>query len=260
LPQSRIQLDAFPGGDRTGEAVDSEILEGPLPRLVEQAVAFVRRNTAKPLVVRGLKRQKTETYPGEVLREAVVNAVAHRDYSDAGAKIAIELYADRLIISSPGGPPGGQPLDRLARGEARSRTRNPLVVQGLAWLELMDERGSGIPRMKRLLEQAGNPPPIYRDDHDSLVLELRAADHSDTESSRDRAAGKITTDPQDQIPREALLAEATESGTITTKVCVQRLGIPIATAKRHLAELVDAGLLERKGAARGIYYRLVEPI
>jgi predicted HTH transcriptional regulator len=236
------------------------VFSAPGSRLVEQAVAFVRRNTPKPLVVKGLKRRKTETYPAEVLREAVVNAVAHRDYSDAGAKIAIEVYADRLRVGSPGQPPGGQSLDRLTRGEARSRTRNPLVVQGLAWLELMDERGSGIPRMKRLLEQAGNPPPVYRDDHDSLILEIRPADHSDTNSTRDSASGKVATDPQAQTPQEAILAEAKEFGRITTKGCVQRLGIPSATAKRHLAELVDAGLLERVGAARGTYYRLVEPI
>jgi len=65
-----------------------------------------------------------------------------------------------LLCRSPGDPPGGQTVDRLASGEARSRSRNPLVVQGLAWLELMDERGSGIPRMTRLLEQAGQPAPV----------------------------------------------------------------------------------------------------
>jgi ATP-dependent DNA helicase RecG len=187
--------------------VDSQILEGPLLRLVEQAVAFVRRNTPKPLVIKGLKRREIETYPPEVLREAIVNAVAHRDYSDAGAKIAIEVYADRLLVGSPGCPPGGQSLERLARGEARSRTRNPLVVQGLAWLELMDERGSGIPRMKRLLEQAGHPAPLYRDDHDSLVLELHPADPGDKESTRDRASGKVIDDPRNQTPRQAILAE-----------------------------------------------------
>ena len=259
LPQSRMQVDAFPGTTRNADAVDSAILEGPLPRLVEQAVAFVRRNTPKPLLVKGLKRQKTEAYPAEALREAVVNAVAHRDYSDAGAKCAIEVYADRLLVSSPGDPPGGQTADRLASGEARSRSRNPLIVQGLAWLELMDERGSGIPRMKRLLEQAGHPKPAYRIEHDSLVLEFQPAEHGALERSAKRLSDSPVRNAREQTPREAILAEVSAAATISTRVCVQRLGIPSATAKRHIAELVTAGVLEKEGTGRSTRYRLIKP-
>ncbi len=117
LTQVRVQFDAFPGTSRNADALDSDILDAPLPRVVEKAVAFVRRNTAKPLVVKGLRRQKTETYPAEVLREVVVNAVAHRDYADPGAKINLEVFADRLVVSSPGYPPGGQAAECLGRGQ-----------------------------------------------------------------------------------------------------------------------------------------------
>jgi predicted HTH transcriptional regulator len=260
LPQSRMQVDAFPQTTRNADAVDSRILEGPLSRLVEQAVAFVRRNTPNPLVVKGLKRQKSETYPAEALREAVVNAVAHRDYSDAGAKIAIEVYADRLLVCSPGDPPGGQTADRLASGEARSRSRNPLIVQGLAWLELMDERGSGIPRMMRLMEEAGHPKPVYKIDDDSLVLEFQPAESGSTERSAKRPPDSPVDNVREQTPREAILSEVRASGTISTRICVQRLGIPSATAKRHIAELVAAGVLEKEGTGPSTRYRLIEPI
>lgn len=259
LPQSRIQLDAFPGTSRNADAVDSKILEGPLPRLVEQSVAFIRRNTPEPLVVEGLKRKKTDTYPSEALREAIVNAVAHRNYADAGAKISIEVYTDRLLISSPGEPPGGQSIDRLESGKALSRSRNPLIVQGLSWLELMDERGSGIPRMKRLMEQNGHPEPTYRIEHDSLILEFKPSEKtaeerivpSTTESSGDKAP--------ERTAREAILAEAKTSGTISTKICVQRLGITSRTAKRHLADLVTNGILKQDGAGRSTFYHFVVP-
>jgi predicted HTH transcriptional regulator len=256
LPQSRIQVDAFPGTTRNTDAVDSGILAGPLSRLVEQAVAFVRRNTAKPLVVKGLKRQKTETYPAEVLREAVVNAVAHREYSDAGAKVAIEVYADRLLIRSPGEPPGGQTADRLASGQARSRSRNPLIVQGLAWLELMDERGSGIPRMTRLLEQAGHPKPSFRIEHDSLVLELRPANRNESDRKADRPSDVVVGDAREQTTREMILAEVKASGTISTKTCVQKLGVARATAQRALSDLVEENILETVGSGRATHYHL----
>ena len=226
LPQSRIQVEAFPGTTRNADAVDSGILEGPLPQLVEKAV---------------------------------VNAVAHRDYSDAGAKIAIEVYSDRLLVSSPGHPPGGQTAKRLASGEARSRSRNPLVVQGLAWLELMDERGSGIPRMTRLLEQAGHPRPAYWIEHDSLVLELQPSERGAPEKPAKRPTDSSVGVARQQSPQEAILAEVKESGTITTRICVQRLGIPSATAKRHIAELVTGGVLEKEGSGRSTRYRLIEP-
>ncbi len=204
-----------------------------------------------------LRRQAADAYPPEVLREAVVNAVAHRDYSDAGSKVSIEVYSDRLLVSSPGHPPGRQPIDRLARGEARSRARNPLVVQGLAWLNLMDERGSGIPRMTRLLHQAGQPPPVFRPDDDYLVLELRPA-----ETARAISAPAEEQDAADNHlpPREAILAEAQRRGRITTRACVERLGLSTATAKRHLAELLETGVLQKEGAGRSTVYRLTEPV
>lgn len=256
LPQARVQMDAFPGSTRNADALDSEILSLPLPQIVEKAVAFIRRNTASPLIIKGLKRIKAETYPQEVLREAIVNAIAHRDYADPGAKISIELFADRLLISSPGHPPGDQSLERLASGQARSRARNPLIVQGLAWLDLMDERGSGIPRMTRLLEEAGHPKPIYRLDHDSLVVELRSSDQASKIASKNQQKSTNLKTGSKLTPKESILTEVRASGSISTKVCVQRLGIARATTQRLLAELVKTGDLTIEGSGPATRYRL----
>ena len=114
LPQARLQLDAYAGTDRSADPIDSVFLDAPLAQMVEQAVAFVRRHTARPLAVKGLKRQNISAYPPEALREIIVNALAHRDYADPGAKVNVEGFADRLRVSSPGMPPGGQPLSRSA--------------------------------------------------------------------------------------------------------------------------------------------------
>ncbi|NLD96319.1 MAG: DUF4062 domain-containing protein [Synergistaceae bacterium] len=259
LPQARVQMDAFPGTDRNAEALDSEIFDAPLSKAVERAVAFIRRNTPKPLIVKGLKRVKTETYPAEVLREVVVNAVAHREYSDRGIKISIEVFADRLVVSSPGLPPGGQSVGILSSGHARPRARNPLVVQGLSWLELMDERGSGIPRMARILEQAGHPAPLFRIDHDCLVVEIRPATDRGSESSSETAVKKERNGVE-QSTRDVILEEVRSSGRITTRICVQRLGIPRTTAKRFLTDLVKEGLLIIEGSGSMTSYRPSGPM
>jgi predicted HTH transcriptional regulator len=84
LSQSRVQMDVYAGVDQTNDPIDSVFIAAPLPYAVEQAVAFIRRNTAHPLVVKGMKRQDVEVYPSEALRELIVNALAHRDYADPG--------------------------------------------------------------------------------------------------------------------------------------------------------------------------------
>lgn len=257
LTQARIQLDAYAGTDRSSDPIDSVFLDAPLAQMVEQTVAFIRRHTARPLAVKGLKRQKTFVYPPEALREVIVNAIAHRDYADTGAKVSVEVFADRLRVSSPGMPPGGQPLSRLATGQARSRSRNPLVVQGLFWLDLMDERGSGIRRMTRLLTEAGHPAPTFERDHDSVVVGFSARPDI-TLVVPTPAKGVTGDDAAAPLPREAILREAKAAGTISTKVCVQRLGIPRATAKRLLSQLVEEGTLYSRGSGRSVFYQMKE--
>lgn len=256
LSQSRIQMDAYAGVDQADDPIDSVFIDAPLPRAIEQAVAFIQRNTAHPLVVKGMKRQDVEAYPSEALRELIVNALAHRDYADPGAKVSVEVFLDHLRVSSPGLPPGGQSVAQVASGKARSRARNPLIVQGLSWLELMDERGSGIRRMTRVLEQHGNPTPFFKADHDCLVVEFAVPDRdaafnpSDADSTEEKPAR------EELLPREAILQEVIEAGNITTARCVQRLGIPRTTAYRILSGLYKEGILEQSGTGRGTKYSL----
>jgi predicted HTH transcriptional regulator len=167
--------------------------------------------------------------------------------------VNIEVFADRLRVSNPGLPPGEQSLKRLAAGEARSRARNPLVVQGLFWLDLMDERGSGIRRMTRLLTAAGHPAPTFHRDHDALVVGFAAK--SDEISAIVVRRPRTDVGQESEIPpREAILREA-KAGDITTKICVQRLGLARATAQRLLNQLVEEGLLVSEGQSRATIYR-----
>ncbi len=134
------------------------------------------------------------------------------------------------------------------------------MVQGLSWLELMDERGSGIPRMTRLLDQAGHPRPAFRIDHDCLVVELQPPEMDREERYEDRNRASAPREKHNLQPREAILAEVRASGRISTRVCVRRLGISSATAKRLFKELVAEGALTMAGSGRATHYRLAEPI
>lgn len=260
--QARLQLDAYVSTVPDATPLDSVRVDAPLPHGIEQAVAFVRRNTSSPLKVEGLHRRRTETLPPEVLREAIVNAVAHRDYAIVGARVTVEVFSDRVVVRSPGLPAGGQSLARIQQGEAPSRSRNPLIVQGLTWLELMDDRGTGIRRMRELLQQRGLPAPTFvlRDDEFVVTLMLAVAPKEEAAGvSLPPAPPPSPSKPpmpsglsEDQI---AILEGVARQGYVTTAWCVKNLGISRDTAWRLLQVLVQKELVAPEGVGRGIKYR-----
>ena len=120
FPQCRILADAYRGAEADGSPTDHEDIRGPMPIAVDRAIAFIDRNTRHPMRVVGLNRVRIDEYPAEALREAVVNAVAHRQYEDAGRKILLEVFSDRIIVSSPGLPPAPITLANLRKGKYRA--------------------------------------------------------------------------------------------------------------------------------------------
>ncbi len=259
FPQARVQLDAYVGETRDARPLDSILVDKPLPAAIEQAVAFIRRNTAQPLKVEGLRRVSAEVFPQEALREAIVNAVAHRDYEAAGVKITVEVFADRVVFSSPGPPPGNQKIERIGRGEGRSKARNPLVVQGLTWLELMDERGSGIRRMREVMHRHGLEMPRFAVVDDEFTVTLTTQPKF-VETDR-VAVGLLPGEPYSPYPeltenQNAALTGAAERGYLSTAWCVQNLGLSRDTAWRMLDDLKERGYLEKIGAGRATRYVL----
>ena len=112
FPQCRILADAYRGAEPDGNPHDHEDIRRPMPTAIDRAIAFIDRNTRHPMRVVGLNRIRLDEYPVEALREALVNAVAHRQYEDAGRKIMLEVFADRVVISSPSLPPSPITLAR----------------------------------------------------------------------------------------------------------------------------------------------------
>jgi predicted HTH transcriptional regulator len=100
FPQCRILADAYRGAEPDGDPRDHEDIRAPMPLAIERALDFIDRNTRHPMRVVGLNRVRLDEYPVEALREALVNAAAHRQYEDAGRKIILEVFGDRVVVSS----------------------------------------------------------------------------------------------------------------------------------------------------------------
>jgi ATP-dependent DNA helicase RecG len=145
-------------------------INAPLPVAIEQALQFVDKHTFHPTRVVGINNVTLDEYPQRALREALVNAVAHRNYEDASRKIMVEVFTDRVVISSPGYPPAPLTLAKLRRGNYRPCSRNPVIAQTLATFKLMEQRGSGFARMRdAMLNHGLNAPAFSEQDGYFLV-------------------------------------------------------------------------------------------
>ena len=160
FPQCRILADAYRSTEPDGDPRDHEDIRGPMPLAIERAIAFIDRNTRHPMRIVGLNRVRLDEYPVDGLREALVNAVAHRQYEDAGRKIILEVFADRVVLSSPGLPPKPITLASLRRGKYRPCSRNPVLAQCLSYFHRIEERGSGFRRMRDQMLDHGLDQPL----------------------------------------------------------------------------------------------------
>lgn len=151
--------------------LDNVSVDGAIPVMLEQSLAILRRNMSRRAVVRDLGRSDVWEYPETALREAIVNALVHRDLSDTskGAQTQIEMYPDRLVIRNPGGLFGPVSVATLGE-EAVSSSRNAALMRILEDVAIPNEgravcenRGSGIRAMLSSLRAAKMSPPTFRD-------------------------------------------------------------------------------------------------
>lgn len=136
LPQNGISFAHFRGNDITEELIDKKQIVGNLPDIVEQALVVIKNNIRTPSTIVGAVREEKEMYPTIVLREALVNAVVHRNYSIIGSKIRILMFADRIEFHSPGKLPNTVTIDKMKVGVSYSR--NPFLVKYMENLRYID--------------------------------------------------------------------------------------------------------------------------
>ena len=160
LYHSRLSALRFMG-DEVGESMaDTQELSGPLSQIIDGAASFALRNTPTTAHIEGNVETEHPQYPRAVLRELIVNAVAHRDYSLDGAQIRLVIFDHRLELYSPGRLPTGMTLENLRY--FNHVARNPLIVQYLSRLGYMRDFGTGIPRVIRLMREHNGTAPEFQ--------------------------------------------------------------------------------------------------
>lgn len=272
FPQLFVSFVVLPGV-RMGEVspdgrrfLDNETITGPIPSMVADVVAMAIRNMRAGAIVTGIGREDRYDYPLDVIRELVVNALMHRDYSpDArGAQVQVELYPDRLVVASAGGLFGPITVADLGSAEHRSTSRNQTLASLLAEIELpgsrdemlCENRGSGLLSVMTELRRSGMSPPEF-----------------------DVAPGRVAV----TVPQHALLAPETvawisslglsalddaqhlalammrATGRVTNAM-LQAWGVDRIDAGRAFKDLVGRGIAVSSGGRRYASYHLVENV
>ena len=184
LPQATIVATHYRGLDRASGQLDTQEITGPLPAQIADAVRFVVRNM-RVSARKTPEREDVSQYSKAAVFEAVVNAVAHRDYSMSSRRIRLSMFKDRLEIDSPGPLPNGMTIDGMEAGQA---TRNEVIASVFGRIPvadvagsghrryLMERRGDGVSIIRKETEEATGVPPEYEMvDESSLVLRIPAA-------------------------------------------------------------------------------------
>jgi len=250
LPQSGLVFVRFVGTEPRGADGLAgygrrEEVRGALARVIERAWQVVWEEMRVGAVVKGLVREERPEYPPFAVREAIVNAVCHRDYRLSGRRIEVRMFDDRLEVTSPGGLPGYITIDNIVEEHF---SRNPRIVAGLFQWGYIEELGLGIDRMIEDMVTAGHPPPRFRATPYSFTVTL--------ENVRERP--EIPAWMRDMNERQLrALNYIREHGRITNReyraLCPD---VSAETIRLDLADLVKKGILIKVGAKRGTYYIL----
>lgn len=184
LPQAGVTAVAFPGFEKEYNTVDEERIRGPLTSrvskrgaavekgVIDRTVDFVKKNMGSVAWLKGGRRRSRRAFPLDAVREAVVNAVAHRDYAREGTDIEVSLYGDRLEVISPGRLPNGVTVPKMREGVVRV-ARNELLKEILRDYGYIEHYGMGV--RTRIIESMrhhnGTEPDLVEED-DRFIVRL----------------------------------------------------------------------------------------
>ena len=179
LPQSKIVCTRWKGtekGSVEGDALDDkEFSNSSLISLLNDAEAFIRNNSKNPWTIRGMRREEKSDYPFKAVREVLVNAMIHRDYQIVGTEVHVDMFDDRLVITSPGGMLSGSRIQDLDLRRVPSMRRNEIISDIFGRLHYMDRRGSGIGRIVNSYAEFAQKPQFFSTEYYfSVVLPNRS--------------------------------------------------------------------------------------
>jgi ATP-dependent DNA helicase RecG len=252
FPQCEVTLVRYRGREMGDEFLREDVRD-TLVETVRRAELWLSEHMRRGSRMSGLERQDWVQFPQGAVREALVNAVAHRDYTIRGEGIRIALFGDRMECYSPGRLPGHVTVQNIV---AERFSRNETLVQVLADYGLIERLGYGIDRMMRQMADAALPPPEFRETAAGFLVMLRGQIGDDRIDAAAIDTGEWRRMGLNERQIGALLHLAEHRRITNSDVQELAPDVSAETIRRDLADLVERGLLLKVGEKRGAYYIL----
>lgn len=245
IPQATVNYTRYQGTTKA-HVVDRMIYAGTLPQQLDQVLKKLTFDI--PVGYRladAQTRLEQPHYPPRALEEAIINALTHRDYFETGAEIMIDYYADKIEISNPGSLPGHLQIEELRN---RSLRRNPVIAEMFYRLKKGEKLGSGIARMKALMNEWKLLPPQFESKGGFFSVTFVGPKPVIAEEKRvtlpDRP--RLFVEMQNQIPEP-----------FTARTYAEKLAVTQRTAQKDLEVLLKKGILRKEGKGKNTRYRFM---
>ena len=247
FPHAVVRCLRFKGLDKV-HIIDDKTFGGPLYQQYLNAISWIESKLEVEYIIEGVgPRKEIWEIPLDAFKEALCNAICHRDLYEEGATIMVEVYDDRVEISNPGGL---LPLVAENFG-AKSMSRNPLIFGLFTRMHIVEKVGSGVPRMRRLMKEAGLPEPQFENKGFFTVRFMKRVKTNSTPNDRLNERLNDRLNSRDKQVLQIL----TETPGLRTNELSSLIGVSVPTISRTLKNLINLGLIEYRGAKKtGGYY------
>ena len=249
FPRLNVTFTVYPGVTKSqapGESMrylDTQSINGSIPEMLLDAIAMLKKNMRTGALIDGALREEVTDYPLLAFREALVNALQHRDYSHAGrgAQVQINMFADRLEILNPGGLYGASSIDYMSPGISSTRNVNlSRLLEATPSLDgerrfVIENRGTGLLQIRDSLNHALMPPAKIEDYVSGFSITFNKRNLTEQELSPNRW----------ENVEVALIHELEKRSSLSVSDFVQLSGLNRRTISKYLNQLVEANLIER---------------
>ena len=241
LVQSRLYCTRWDGVIK-GDAVNDAEFTGNVLMLLREAMNFVKSNTKRGWEKLSNGRKNKPEYAERAVLEAMVNHFIHRDYTVIGGEVHLDIYDNRLVVTSPGGMYNGMLIQNLDIADVSSERRNPILANVMAQLDYMEKRGSGLTRIynetKALDGYKDDLKPMFKSSATQFQTIIFA---SVGDVDGDLSEMKLTDRQQN------ILNLIKESPALTAKMMAETLSVSPRTIEREISKMKRIGILEREG-------------
>lgn len=246
LWQSRLYCTRWDGKAK-GDAINDAEFTGNVLMLLREAMNFVKSNTKKGWEKLPNGRKNKPEYAERAVLEAIVNHFIHRDYTVMGGEVHLDIYEDRLTVTSPGGMYNGMLIQDLDIADVSSERRNPILANVMAQLDYMEKRGSGLTRIcnetQALDGYKDELKPVFKSTPTQFQTIIFAS--SDNQNVGDFVGDMSETKLTER--QQKILNLIKELPTISAKQMSETLSVTTRTIERDISMMKKAGVLKREG-------------